>query len=85
MNSLIFQLVKNSPEKKKKRICLQCGRPGLGRFLGEGEGYPLQYAGLENSVDCIVSGVTKSQTGLSHFHFHNEFQEFWVRNKLGMK
>ena len=24
--------------------------PGLGRFLGEGKGYPLQYSGLENSM-----------------------------------
>ena len=35
--------------------------PGLGRFPGEGKGYPLQYSGLENSMDCIVHGVTKSQ------------------------
>ena len=27
--------------------------PGLGRFSGEGNGYSLQYAGLENSMDCI--------------------------------
>ena len=26
--------------------------PGLGRFPGEGKGYPLQYSGLENSMDC---------------------------------
>ena len=36
--------------------------PGLGRSPGEGKGYPLQYSGLENSMDCIVHGVTKSQT-----------------------
>ena len=36
--------------------------PGLGRFPGEGKGYPLQYSGLENSMDCIVHGVAKSQT-----------------------
>ena len=29
----------------------------------------LQYSGLENSMDCIVYGVTKSQTQLSDFHF----------------
>ena len=29
--------------------------PGLGRFPGEGKGYSLQYSGLENSMDCIVS------------------------------
>ena len=39
--------------------------PGLGRSPGEGKGYPLQYTGLENSMDCIVHGVTKSQTQLS--------------------
>ena len=33
--------------------------PGLGRFLGEGKGYPLQYSGLEKSMDCIVHGVAK--------------------------
>ena len=35
--------------------------PGLGRSPGEGNGYPLQYSGLENSVNCIVHGVAKSQ------------------------
>ena len=44
--------------------------PGSGRFPGEGTGYPLQYSGLENAMDCIVHGVTKSQAQLSHFHFH---------------
>ena len=34
--------------------------PGLGRDPGEGIGYPLQYSGLENSMDCIVHGITKS-------------------------
>ena len=43
--------------------------PGLGRFPGEGKGYPLQYSGLENSTDCIVQGVTKSWTRLRDFHF----------------
>ena len=44
--------------------------PGLGRFPGEGQGYPLQHSGLKNSMDCIVHGVTKSQTWLSDFHCH---------------
>ena len=34
--------------------------PGLGRSPGEGKGYPLQYSGLENSMDDIVHGVTES-------------------------
>ena len=43
--------------------------PGLGRSPGERKGYPLQYSGLENSMDCIVHGAAKSQTGLSNFDF----------------
>ena len=43
--------------------------PGLGTCPGEGKGYPLQYSGLENSMDCIVYRVAKSQTRLSSFHF----------------
>ena len=43
---------------------------GMGRSPGEGKGYPLQYSGLENSMDCVVHGVTKSRTLLSNFHFH---------------
>ena len=43
--------------------------PGLGRSPGEGKGYPLQYSGLENSMDHVVHGVTKSGTQLSDFHF----------------
>ena len=41
---------------------------GLGRSLGEGKGYPLQYSGLENSMDHIVHGVANSRTWLSKFH-----------------
>ena len=44
--------------------------PGLGRSSGEGKGYPLQYSGLENSMDWIAHGVAKSWTRLSDFHFH---------------
>uniref|UniRef100_A0AAA9SL86 Protein phosphatase 1 regulatory inhibitor subunit 2 n=1 Tax=Bos taurus TaxID=9913 RepID=A0AAA9SL86_BOVIN len=36
--------------------------PGLGRSTGEGKGYPFQYSGLENSMDCIVCGIAKSRT-----------------------
>ena len=42
---------------------------GLGRSPGEGKGYPLQYSGLENSMDCIVHGVAKSRAWLSDSHF----------------
>ena len=43
--------------------------PGSGRSAGEGKGCPLQYSGLENSMDCIVHGVAKSRTPLGNFHF----------------
>ena len=47
----------------------------LGRFHAEGNGYPLQYSGLEKSLDRgawqdTVHGVAKSWTPLSNFHFH---------------
>ena len=46
----------------------------LGRSPGEGKGYPLQCSGLENSMDCIVHGVPKSQTRLTDFtHKHRMF------------
>ena len=66
--------------------------PGSGRPLGEGIGYPLQYSGLQNSMDCIFHGVTKSQTQLSDFHFTNcnqifhlpeGLQVFFKRDQIG--
>ena len=47
--------------------------PGLGRSPGERKGHPLQYSGLENSMDCIVHWVKKSQTQLSNFHFPQRY------------
>ena len=43
--------------------------PGLGKYTGEGNGKPLQYSCLENSMDrgtwqATVHGVTKSRTRL---------------------
>ena len=35
---------------------------GLGRSPGEGNGYPLQYSGLENSMDFIVHGIAKGRS-----------------------
>ena len=41
-----------------KESACNAGDPGsvpvLGRSPGEGKGYPLQYSGLENSIDCII-------------------------------
>jgi len=53
----VAQLVKNSPAMRE--IWVHCW---VGKILREGKGYPLQYCGLENSMDYIVHGVAKSQT-----------------------
>ena len=42
--------------------------------LKKGMATPLQYSGLENSMDCIFHGVAKSRTGLNDFHFHRVSQ-----------
>ena len=60
----IVQLVKNPPVMKETWVI-----PGLERSPEEGNGFQLQYSGPENSMDCIVHGVTKSRTRLRDFHF----------------
>ena len=56
--------------------------PELGRSPGEGKGYPLQYSGLENSMDFIVHGVTKSWTqlrlSLSHVRTQMNFENMLI-------
>ena len=49
---------------------------GLGRSPGEANGYPLQYSGLENSMDCIVHGVTIVGHDLATF---NELCNFHLK------
>ena len=46
---------------------------------GEGKGYSLQYSGLENSIDYIVHGVTKSRTLLSRFQLQQQLVVQWLR------
>ena len=58
---------------------------GLGRSTGEGNGYPVLYSGLENSMDCIVHGVAKSQTWLSDFHMLVDSEEIKTRWKEYME
>ena len=65
-DSLVTQLAKNPPAMKDDPGLI----PGSGRSPGGGKGYPLQYSGLENSMDYIVHGVTKSWTRLRDFHTH---------------
>ena len=63
--SLMAQTVKNLPATQETQV----------RSLGweipwRRNSYPLQSSCLENSIDCIGHGVTKSPTRLSNFHFH---------------
>ena len=53
ITQIVFPLVKNLPAVWQTWVWF----------------YPLQYSGLENSMDCIVCGVAKSWTRLSDFHF----------------
>ena len=53
-----------------------CLIPGFGRSPVEGKGYPFQYSGLENSMNCIVHGFVKRQTRLSNFHCHLMVHQF---------
>ena len=63
--SLVAQPVKKPPAMWEDLGLI----PGSARSDGEGKDYLLQYSGLENSMDCIVHGVTKSWIRLSDFHF----------------
>ena len=56
--SLVAQTLKNLPINAGDLGSI----PGLGRSPGEGNGYPLQYSGLENPIVFIVHGVAKTQT-----------------------
>ena len=64
--------------------------PGLGKSPGERNGYPLQYSGLENSMDrgawwASVHGVAKSRTQLSDFHFHQLIKYEYLANYPNLK
>ena len=55
---------------RRQRICLQCGRPGLGRFPGGGMAIPSSLLAWRNPMDRgawwgAVHGVEKNQTSLS--------------------
>ena len=59
--------------------------PGSGRSPGEGNCYPLQYSGLENSTDrgdwqATVHKVTKSWTRPRDFHFHSVIVKFKAKD-----
>ena len=62
--SLVAQMVKNPPAIWETWVWSL----GWEDSPGEGKDYSMQYSGLENSMDCMVHGVAKSQTWLSDFH-----------------
>ena len=78
--SLVAQLVKNLPAMQETWVSI----PGLGRSPGERKGYPFQHSGLENSRECIVHGVTESDTteqlSLSLVKNLPAKQETWVQS-----
>ena len=65
--SLVAQLVKNPPAMWETWVRSLSWEDPLEK------GDPLQYSGLENSMVCIVHGVTKSWTQMSDFHFYFAF------------
>ena len=73
MNTIVFDSEWSAGKESTCNVGDLGSIPGLGRSSGEGKGYPLQYSGLENSMDYIVHGISKSQTGLRNFHFHPIF------------
>ena len=63
--------------------------PGLGRFPGEGNGYPLQYPCLENSMDrgtwwATVHGIANSQTQLKRLTLALPFFPFSLNFDQGL-
>ena len=63
--SLVAQLIKNPPAMPETWVLSL----GWEDPLQKRKGYPLQYSGLENCMDCIVHGVANSRTRQSEFHF----------------
>ena len=75
--SLVAQLVKSLPAMWETWVqSLDWENP-----LEKGKATSLQYSGLENSMDCIVHGVTRIRTRLSDFHFHFCFARLDCSNK----
>ena len=67
----VAQLVKNLPAMRETWV-----QSLLGTSPGEGNSYPLQHSGLENSMDCIVHEITKSWTQLNNCFLHSSVPQF---------
>ena len=83
--------IQSQPLKAKQFISFSDGKestckagdpssiPGSGRSPGEGKGYPLQYSGLENYMNCIVHGVTKRHDWAStHTYTEITLYSIWL-------
>ena len=75
--SLVAQLVKNLPAMWETWVRSLVWEDSLEKGMTD---YPLQYSGLENSMDrgawwATVHGVAKSRTQLNNFHFHSVFNK----------
>ena len=75
------QLVKNPPAMQETWV----QSLGWEDPLEKGKAYPLQYSGLESSMDCIAHGVAKSRTQLSDFHFRTSLVGQLVKNLPAMQ
>ena len=55
--------------------------PGLGRFPGEGKGYPLQDSGLENSMDCKAWGCEELDM-TEQLSLNRSYRRIWTLGTL---
>ena len=56
--------------------------PGLGRSRGEGKGYPLQYSGLRNSMDCIAFAGHKGSDMTEKLSLYEDTQLNFIKNEM---
>ena len=81
--SLVAQLVKNPPAMWETWV------QSLGWEDPLEKGKALQYSGLENSMDCVVHRLAKSETRLSNFHFTCTFvmgpEQRRIQHCIGVK
>ena len=71
--SLVSQLLENPPEMQETWV----QSLGWGDSPGEGKGYPLQYSGLENSIDCVYSSWGCKELDMTEQPVHSERDQPW--------
>ena len=75
---IYYNFLFNSSTEQAKQVPVYKWEKGYSKCLGEGNGTPLQYSCLENTMDggawwSAVHGVAKSETRLSNFAFTFRF------------